>query len=231
VELEDGVVQGWVAEDALADVSKGESRKEKAEADPDEEERTDHVPVERVRSSNKLRVPKDEGLLLHRDLSFLYGVQIVPELDILTTDIDTDAYFGMGYTAGVLVGYFTNQNLILQVEGNYGVVKGVGNTNGKELQFGFFEMNFQVRYLMERIELFGGVQYSLGISLNDVPPELGLSAASDMSSLYLLGGAGYRTPLNDVVTLSIRLRAGMSFRQAPVSIIRAGLSLGLEFGG
>ncbi len=231
VELEDGVVSGWVAEDALSDASKGNAKEEKPEAEEEEEERTDNVPVERVRRSSKLRVPKDEGLLLHRDLSFVYGVQVVPELDIMQTDIDTDVYFGFGYTAGVLVGYFTNQNLILQVEGNYGVVQGVGNTNGKELQFGFFEMNVQVRYLMERIELFGGVQYSIGLSLNDVPPELGLSGAADMSSLYVLGGVGYRTPLNEVLTLSVRARAGMSFRQAPVSIIRGGLSLILEFGG
>lgn len=229
VELEDGTVQGWVSEDALSEASKGNEKAEAPKGTAKEEE--EEEPATRVRPSNRLRVPKDEGLLLRRELSFLYGVQLVPELDIMQTDIDTDVYMGMGYTAGVLVGYFVNPSLILQVEGNYGVVRGVGNTNGQELVFGFFEMNFQVRYLIERIELFGGAQYSIGLSVNDVPPALGLTAASDLSSLYALAGLGYRAPLTEVLTLAIRLRGGLSFMQAPVSIIRIGLSASLEFGG
>jgi hypothetical protein len=227
VELEDGVVEGWVAEDALTEASRGEDEddagKEKRSAPED--------PAEKDRPSSRLRVPKDEGLLLRREQTFSYGLHVTPDFCILETDIDTDLYTGFGYTAGAFVGIFLSPSLAAHVEANYAMVQGVGDTKGQLLQFGFFEVNGQIRYLIERFELAGGVQYSIGLSLNDVPPELGLTGAIDMSSLYGIASVGYRIPMNEMMTFVVRARYAISFLRAPVAIQKAGVDLALEFGG
>lgn len=229
VELEDGVVEGWVPEDALTEASKGNAKEEKP--DPEAAREGPEEPAERLRPSGRLRIPKDEGLLLRREQSFLYGLQVMPEYDILATDIDTSTYTGIGYTVGAFVGLYLAPNLTVNLEGNYAVVSGTGDGNGVFLQFGFFEVNAQIHYLIERFEIAGGIQYSVGISLNDVPAELQLGSAFDMSSLYGVGSVGFRQPLNEFLTLTIRARYATAFLRAPVAIQRIGLSLGLEFGG
>ncbi len=227
VELEDGVVDGWVAEEALSEASRGNDPDKKVAKDEDEEE----VPRERVRPSNRLRVPKDEGLLLRREQSFFYGLHIAPELSILTTDLSPDVYTGFGYSVGAHIGIFSGPSLAFHVETNYTMVQGIGNTNGKQLQFGFFDVNAQVRYLIERFEVGGGIQYSMGLSFNDIPPELGYATPMDMSTLFGLVTVGYRLSMNEVLTIALRARYGMSFTRAPVAIQRIGFDAFFEFGG
>lgn len=227
VELEDGVVEGWVAEDSLSAASRGnevDKKDAKGEQEPEE-------PRERMRPSNRLRVPKDEGLLLRREQSFFYGLHITPEISIVTTDLTPDVYTGFGYSVGAHLGIFSGPSLAFHAETNYTMVQGIGSSNGQQLQFGFFDVNAQIRYFIDRFEIGGGIQYSVGISFNDIPPELGLTTPMDMSSLYGMATVGYRFSLNEVLTTALRLRYAMSFVRAPVAVQRIGFDIFLEFGG
>jgi hypothetical protein len=261
VELEDGAIEGWVKREAIS----RESFDEGDEAPPpppkkvtrirrDGEEETG--PDEpRLRPRSRIRIPKDEGLLLHRDTTFFYGLHANGSLAIMQ-DSGGNVYLGPGFSGGAHVGIFLADNIPIRVDVSYtflsGSLQGSGSTSSTgtgtsgtsgtggssgistgvtAISFGFLDAGLTGQYNIDNFELFGTVQYSYGLGVSNLPNTITIGTAADLSSLWIFGGAGYRIPLNDQTDLSIQARYGVSFLRSPVGFQTISLGVGIDFKG
>ena len=111
VELEEGSIEGWLPKDTLNKAARnelppveGDEAAEKlpvrrrSDVEPDEED--EEV---LIRPRSRMRVPKDEGLLLRRDPLFIYGLQVTGGLSMQVPDYTTEEYMGPAFGAGAHV--------------------------------------------------------------------------------------------------------------------------------
>ena len=237
VELEDGALEGWLTENSVNRSGTPKVSQPPREASPNSP--SNGVSADRdtgrkgqFRPRRKVRVPKDEGLLLRREKSFFYGLHARGNFNILETDTDDFYYLGLGFTVGAHLGFYWIRNLPLRLEAAYTISSGVAAENDVLLQIGFFDLSAQIQYpIINRLELFGGVQYSNGISINDIPTTINIAAPADLSSIYLFVGGGYRIPSGDFLDFIIRARYSISFLRAPIGIQSFGVGVSIEFSG
>jgi len=212
VELEEGAsVQGWILQKDLNRRARGEDVEEegddKIEVDDGEEK------VRKIRPRSKIKVPKDEGLLLRRDSSFFYGLQASGHYGILQSP-DSD-YVGMGFSVGGHLGLFLDQSIPMRFELGYTQLG--GSTDVDSIAIGFFDASVSVGYLIERFELFGTLAYFYGSNNSNLPPDIVIEETSDFSSPYGGGGIGYTFPVGEVTDMAVRLRYMLSFIPDPLT--------------
>lgn len=227
VELESGSLEGWVFAGHL-DRATREGGSEPEGTMPEEPDPSDRA--RRLRPRPRLVVPKDEGLLIRRERSFFYGVQTGFNFNVLETNIDDFFYLGGGFGVGAHVGMYLIPDIPFRLEMFYTLAQGT-NDNGELIQVGFFDTALVATYAIDRFEIFGGAQFSVGLSLNDISPSIQLGAPQDLSAIYVVAGAGYRVPLGEITTMVVRARYAFSFLRAPIGVQYGGAFVYLEFGG
>jgi hypothetical protein len=229
VELADGqLLDGWVPVDSVEPLR----RRRPAEED-------DAAP----KKKDKIYVPPDEAILLRRNPTFTYGVQAGGNFSMIQTSISTGYSNGLGFMGGGYVGFFLDPNIPVRIEGNvlqangaldYSAVAGAATTSTATTQsygFNFFEIGIVPALRTGDFEFFAGLTYQFGLGLGFVPTGITLNSASDLSSLGIEAGAGYRLKLSNETYLGLRLRYQTNFQRSPFAFNNIGFVVALEFEG
>lgn len=247
VELSEGAVQGWVPRDTLnrsvrqqlpddpSQAKEGGDEDDDDVTDPKADRRSDENDEEEVlqRPRSRLRVPKDEGVLLRRDDSFFYGVFGGGGVSFIQNATTDTIFPGPGYALGGYGGYIFSSSFAVQAELGYSMFNG-DDPDGKidTLSFGYFTAEATVIYAIDRFELQAGLGYYYGLSLSASSSKVnGIGTAADISTLTFHAGAAFRFPLNDVISLGIAARYTRGFLESPVGISMAKGMLFLQFRG
>lgn len=240
VELSEGAVKGWVPRETLNrsvrqqlpdDPARTVAAEETEEESDDEPEssigskrnrRSDENEEEEVleRPRSRLRVPKDEGVLLRRDDSFFYGIFGGGGISFLQNGTTNTIFFGPGFSVGGYGGYIFSSSFSLQGEFGYAMFNGDDpDGNVPTLSFGFFSAEATAIYAIDRFELHGGIGYYYGLSLSASASNVnGIGSAADLSTITFHAGGAFRFPLNDVLSLGIAGRYTRGLVQSPVGI-------------
>ena len=228
VELEEGVVQGWIESKALA---KKEVREEEQEEESDQK-------IINVRKAKKKRktipVPSDEGILLGRQPTFSYGFFGGGHLDFMSVQIPEDSVSGYGFLGGVTLSFVLDPTFRLRTEVDYAVHSGV-NSKDNLLSFGFLDMSVTGEIpLGGAFYVLGGFQYSMGIGIDNtdsVVSSNSVASASDVSGIWGLAGVGYKFSIGETSSLSLRARYAGAFMATPVGFHTFGLQAVWEIEG
>jgi hypothetical protein len=227
VELETGSIDGWVRIDSLNKRARGEDVDDGSSERIRIQEGEEEVDVPRPRS--RIAIPKDEGLLLRRDSSFFYGVQVGGAFAI-TQSASTD-YFGIGLVGGAHLGFYIDRNLPMRVEVSYLQQNGAAQ-DGTFIDLGFIDTALSASYVIDRVELFGAIGYAYGISTSDIADtSVTFESPSDLSTVFAGGGVGYAFPIGEVTDLAIRARYMFGFLQTPVAFQSITLQFYFQFRG
>lgn len=213
VELEEGTsIDGWILQKDLNRRARGED----ADEESDDKLRIDEgeEKVKKIRPRSKIKVPKDESLLLHRESTFFYGIQAGLNYGILQSP--TTDYVGMGFLAGAHLGFYLDKSVPIRFELGYKQAAGASDQD-VVITVGYFDMSSSVGYLLDRFEFFGTLSFLYGASNSDLPTDVSIQTTSDFSSLYGGGGVGYTFPVGDVTDLSVRARYLISFKADPLA--------------
>jgi len=227
VELEEGTsIDGWVLQKDLNRRARGED----AEEEGDEKLRVEdgEEKVKRIRPRSKIKVPTDESLLLHREATFFYGIQLGLNYGILQSP--TTDYLGIGYIAGAHLGFFLDKSIPLRFELGYKQAAGASDTD-VVIQVGYFDMSSSIGYLIDRFEFFGTISFLYGASNSDLPTDIVIDTTGDFSSLYGGGGIGYTFPIGEVTDLTARARYLISFNADPLANQMFAIMLYFSFRG
>ncbi len=181
-------------------------------------------PVEKKRSL----VPKDEGVLLTRFKTFLYGFEAGAGLSVLEPSKGT--YLGPGFHFSAEVGYFLLRQMPIRFHLGYSLVTGT-EADGSAISLGFVDAHVVLAYLFDRFEIFGGAQYALGVGIGDLPTFVTVAEAYDFSNVCFLVGAGYHFPLTEHAELVVRGRYGVSLFGNPLFMQTIAGFLALEIKG
>ncbi len=229
VELEEGVVQGWIESKSLAkkEVSEGEESEEEAERK-----------IIKVRKAKKKRktipVPSDEGILLGRQPTFSYGFFGGGHLDFMSVETPEDSVSGYGFMGGATLSFVLDPTFRLRTEVDYTVHSGVNGTD-KLLSFGFLDMAVTGEIpISSAFYVLGGFQYSMGIGIDNadsVVSSNSVASASDVSGIWGLAGVGYKFSIGETSSLSLRARYAGAFMATPVGFHTFGLQAVWEIEG
>lgn len=215
VELEDSTEEGWVRENSVDLESDGE------EPEPEV--------VERPRPK-KLVIPQDEGILIRRDPSFFYGGQAGLVWSVIDIETDPLTYVGPGFMAGLQAGTYLQNNIPVRLELSYTAVGG-NDANEIHAGFGLFDIAGSASYQWDPFEVFLTLQYSMGIGILDLPARTAILEASEVSTLWVLGGVGYRFNFGGITSVVVRGRYGRSIATSPVGFQTFSLLAYLEVRG
>ena len=234
VEQEDEDLRGWIIASSMDE----ETRTGGYETNRPEKKEKEKGPRKFIESKRRIRVPKDEGILMRGDRNFFYGLHGGGNYNIIQVVDDPNMYLGWGFSAGANIGFYFSRNVPFRFEVAYTLVQGIEqNGDGTLLQFGFLDVGAMMQYVITSFELFGGLQYSFGMSIGGdhqgVPvlnPD-NLPSPFDLSSIYGVGGIGYRMKVGEMTNLILRVRYAISFLLTPIAVQQIGLYLYLEIGG
>ena len=236
VELTQGSVEGWIPifavpsrvrdEAGVSDDDGPSASGEPRRSEPDE-------PTDSYRPLRRVKIPNDEGILMRREPSFFYGVQAGGGVSILSAPaVSANFFMGPSIFAGAHAGYFLSRVVPVRFEVNYNLMNGSDPLGAiKSISIGFLQVSGAISYYLEQFELFGGVGYGLGISVNDIDPKIKINSAMDFSGLFFNAGMGYLVPLSDISNLAIRVRYDFGFNQVFVGAQSVSGMLYLEFRG
>lgn len=229
VELEEGVVQGWIESKSLT------KKEAPEEGESEEEEEKKIIKVRKAKKKKKtIPVPGDEGILLGRKPTFSYGFVGGGHLDFLSVQDPQDSLSGYGFMGGATLSFLLDPTFRLRTEVDYAVHSGT-NSNDKLLSFGFLDISATGEFpLSESFYLLAGFQYSLGIGMDNadsVASTSSVGAASDVSGIWGLAGLGYKFPLGETTALSLRARYAGAFMASPVGFHTFGLQAVWEIEG
>lgn len=213
VELEDGtMLEGWVNENALQPNDPG------LPPAPEPELRPENF-------KGRVVVPQDEGLLLRRKQSFFFGAQLGGNYGIITPPEPNNlTYSGIGLLGGAFAGFYASDNFPVRLEINYSQITGGSPDDPALLVFGFLEIAAVGSYRLGALEVFGGAQYNLGISINELPtvnflPSEPVSTPADVSSPAVQVGAGYHFKVGKDLDVSARVRYLIHFKSDRKSVV------------
>jgi len=218
VELESGdLVEGWLDRSSV-------------DGDVKELESLNNVDEKKKMSirTGRVVIPEDEGLLLRREHTFLYGLHLGGNYGIMQSE--QFDYTGISATGGGYVGIFLTPTIPLRFEVSLTQFKGTSPDDPTQLGFNFLDVAVVPAYQIQRFELFAGLQYSFGLGLNEVPSGITLNSARDVSSVGFQAGAGYRAPIGGA-DFVVRARYTGLFISNPFTFQGISLLLGLEFRG
>lgn len=243
VELVDETLEAWIDSRALNPIRQQvPSSREEVNEPPEQKvlkpKHTGDAPQRRKKPKKRsVVVPEDEGLLFERRQSFYYGIFAGTNLGILQVQTDVSVYTGMGLHLGGFGGIYITRDIPLRIELGYTKLGGSATattTGGGDVGFGLFDIAANVGYRIERFEVYGGLQYSAGISVGQFPTILNAqipNGASDASTLFFLAGGGVRFDLGEVNNLMLGLRYGYGFQGNPIALQSLSLLVHLEFAG
>lgn len=219
VVLEDGSkLEGWVNMNAIEPLENSAKTKTKTRA-------FDNRPAKRI------VIPPDEGLLLRREPSFYFGVQLGGNFAIIqpAQTITENSYLGVGFLGGGFIGFYLDNNIPLRFEVNYLQFAGTdpndvtGSQGGlNKLNYGFLEIAVVPAILVGDFELFGGIGYALGLGIASDPqnfspnPGEELNSPADLSSLSGHVGAAYTFSLSRDILMSLKGRYTIHFKTSPI---------------
>lgn len=220
VELVDGEAQGWVRGKTIQSASAEETKKL---------EKGSQSPLLKKGPLRRGAVPPDEALLLRRVPTFLYGLYLGGSLNIINTEFTEDLFNGVGFSGGGHLGFFLSKDLILGGDIGYTLTNG-SNADGN-VSFGLFDVGMHLDYSIDRFVITGGLLYSFGIGIGNIPRKITIGSASDVSGLWGTVGAGVRFPVTEVVSFVLKGRYGVSFTRAPIGFQTLGAFGCLEVKG
>jgi len=232
VELEEGIVTGWI--DSLAIRKKIVKEETVEEEEDDSQKKVLKVRKGKRKKKRRIPVPEDEGVLLRRDPTFSYGITAGGQLDMLSIEEPVGDAKGSGFTFGAGLSFLLDPSFRLRTELSYSNQSGM-DTNGRFLSVGFFDIA-----ALGEIPLggdffaLGGIQYSMGLSLDNEDAAVNtkfLTEASELSGIWGQLGAGYRFPLGEQVYMSIRAKYAGSLMRSIVGFHTFGLQAVLELEG
>jgi len=231
VELEDGTsLEGWVLKDALDKMSLGDDDEEQETFEqPESAPAPSRIKQEKPKKK-KLRIPKDEGILLKREPSFAYGARAGGSYSLIDVD-NGNRYTGLGLFGGAHAGMFVNEKFPIFLEANFFQANGTADDN-LNLAFNFFELGVEPLYLITPyLEVFAGLSYAFGLGLADIPPTVQVAGAGDLSSFWVHIGGGYRVKVTPEMDMAFRLNYRVSFLRSPFLFQLITLLAVIEFRG
>ena len=214
VELEDGKIEGWILQSALDKKRPPGTEKPKA--------------LPKLKKRAKVIVPIEEAILIRRERLFFYGASLGVNYGVLSgPQVD---YLGVGFGLHGNLGYYLDPALALRIDGGYSRVAG---TDARDIgiYFGFLDFSTALSYFLDPFELFAGLKYALGIGLSDLPSSIKLDRASDLSSLYLIAGAGYEFVYDNVTSFGARAQYDFSLSGSPMGFQILWLRAYIQFRG
>jgi hypothetical protein len=216
VELEQGNIEGWVRQDFL---NLEEQRREQEQRERRKREgvaAVENAPRNTIpRKRNRLRVPKDESLLLGRKPTFFFGVHGGGAWSI-TNAISGSSFTGLGFSLGGHVGTLLVKDVPVRFEVGYTSVGGQ-DAAANEGTWGFIDAGLTGGYQVDDFEFFARVHYGYAVSVSNLPGGLNNAfvSVSDLSSLWIGGGIAYRVMASELTNLSVRGMYNLSFLQSP----------------
>jgi hypothetical protein len=190
------------------------------------------LPVEEIKKKKaKIFVPEDEGLLMRREASFLYGVQAGADYSIIQTSVGTDNYTGIGILGGGYVGAFLDKDFPIRFEFNFFQTTGTSSVDFINLGFNFFEVGIVPSYMLSNFEIFGGLSYAFGLGMADIPTGITVTGPSAQSSPGAQIGVGYHIPTSSPLEVAFRLKYSTLFNRGNFAFNIISLLIGLEFHG
>jgi hypothetical protein len=226
VELEnDESLEGWINVSTLKETDNDEVT---------EDTKPKSVPATVRKRKHTVQVPQDELSVLKRDPTFVYGLQLGANYSFITTNQNSYLYQNPGFAAHLEAGLFLTREIPLMLQVGYSVISGVSaSDSASNISFGFLDIAVIPTLVADPFEFFAGVQYSLGIGINSLPLPAGvaITSPSQLSSVWALGGVGYRIPLGYYSQLAFRLKYSMSFIQNPFAFQTITACVALEFRG
>lgn len=203
VQLEDGLNRGWILEESLHRPSDQPAAAAAAAAPAT-------AKPEHSNRRRRMVVPRDEGLLIRREPSFYYGLYALGNLCFIDAAQMPSKHSGLGFSGGASIGYFVQKNLSIGLDGGYSVING-NDLDSTVINVGLIDLGLSLAYHFDDFEVFGGLQYSIGAGIIDLPTQLNaIRSASEFSSLWFLTGVGYRVQTGQMTSLAFRARYGGS---------------------
>jgi hypothetical protein len=249
VELADGAVQGWVPREYLNRSVRESLPDDPAVFNPDETEegsesdgeepppsrRSDNTDESEVRSRprSRIKLPKDEGVLLRREETFYYGVHGGGGVSFLQNATTNTFFIGPGFSVGGYGGFILSSSLAIQGEIGYALLDGEDPDGQVDtLSFGFFTVEATGVYVIDCFELHGGLGYYNGLSLSAGAAQVnGLTSAADLSTITFHVGGAFRLPLSDVISVNFAVRYVRGLIEAPIGISTVKGMVFLQFRG
>lgn len=215
VELANGTVaSGWVE---IASIRGREKERPKEKPKP-------------VKKSNKLIVPKDEGVLLRRERTFFYGIGGGGNYSIVNYIEGLETYNGMSFNVDAHVGLYFGSYIRSQFNVGYLQTNGVDSTSSI-VSFGFFNFSLEGQLVVEEnFLIFADLGYMSGMSVA-APNAVKITGASDASTLFSQIGAGYRTTLNELSSIGVKGSYLFGFQRDPIGVQGFVLSIFVDFEG
>jgi hypothetical protein len=217
VELEDGIAKGWLEKKFLVkQEQEGESTSEtpppppkaSAPAQPESSLFEDAPPKPIV--PKKKRVPLDERILFQREPTFYYGLSISPNMSFTYTPTYAALFSGIGGSVGADIGFYISKEFVLRTSLEYVLLLGSTSIALAPLSIGFFEVSILPTYLYKNFEFYLGPDYSFGLGIQNMAPQIAVQSPSSLSHLGIIAGAGYRVQLGTNSNFVIRAQYGIS---------------------
>lgn len=236
VELEEGALTGWVEAAAVRRKKRIEEASPETEV-AEEEPAKKIIPVKKYQSKKKkkrIAIPQDEGLLLKRDSTFSYGAVVGGHLDTIRVEVPESDFSGNGFSIGATVSFVLDPNFRLRTELVYTNHAGT-DSNERLLAMGYMDLSALAEVpLTASFLIFGGIQYSFGIGLDNedqgIDPRT-LETASELSGFWAQGGLGYRFSVGEQSYFTLRGRYAGALMISPLAIHTFGLQLVWEIEG
>lgn len=222
VELEQGdTLEGWITQDSL------DRQVEEVDSLTNPEKKRPKI------RSGKIHVPEDESLLLRRESTFFYGLSAGGNYSFLQTQFSNAFYSGVGFTAGGHIGTFLTKEFPFRFETSFTKLTGSSatDTTGLTLDFNFLDLAVLPSFvLLNTVEIFGGLQYSLNLGVGDTPQNIAVTSG-DLSTFGFQCGAGYRFNIAYQTELAVRAKYYISFIKYPFSYQSISLLVALDIQG
>ncbi|MBY0370873.1 SH3 domain-containing protein [bacterium] len=207
VELENGVMEGWVPENSvsagdLSDSPRGlRPRPETLTAQEPDEAAPPPVKGKKRRSR---RVPEDEEILMRRKTSFFYGAAAAVNYAFINAS-DGTQFTGMGFGVGGHIGFFADKDIPMRLEIGYLDIGGIDDT-ARQVHFGFIEAGVSVAYQSNGLEIFAKALWAFTANISNLPTNLNNTSLpmSAYGGPWLGAGAGYRWELSQLLSLTAR---------------------------
>lgn len=230
VELEDRTIDGWMKANGI-DMSEDESAAVSDGLGPEGQKKT-HPKA--VLHAKRLSVPEDEGLLIRREPTFIYGLRGGTVFSIIE-DPAANRYIGFGFTGGGEIGTFLTAEMPLLLSVAYTAINTYPTTGttptGSPVGIGYLDVGATVQYWIGSFELAATGTYSWAMGVTAMPTTIQFGSVQELSTIWISGGGGYRIPLSGFTTAIVRLDYSMALINSPITIQKIGLQLALDFSG
>ena len=170
-----------------------------------------------VADKRKIIVPEDE-LGYQRSALFRYGALAAVGYTHTAFSSNGAGYGGYSLGGSFFVDLFIFRSVYFDFEFGFHQQQASVQTATRDLLGGLldFTVGVEWEFLPKTVGVFLGGGYSVGTTLTDIPPQMGVSEASDLSSGFGVVGLHYHFPRSGYVGGYVGLRGVLSFESVPV---------------